>query len=380
MTDAAIAEHAPGRLHQITILDPACGSGAFLVYALECVADRLRSLGDDRPLSDIRRAVLTRSIFGIDRNPMAVWLCELRLWLSVVIECDITDPLRRVPPLPNLDRNVRVGDALSGAAFSAIDPARAAGQRLSQLRDRYARATGARKANLVRMLDRAERARALALVGRALVGIQHERRERIIALRGARPVWRTSGTFSGSECRIRRAAPASGGDASRAATAQRRRRASILIRGALWGRGRAGWVRCHHWKSAMGTTSSHPRRSTRRAAPPVRRLPKRLMGLGRRSGSCRPRLCEPGRSVGAVRRTIAWLCSLSTALWPCWSPRSSGVRCPAAACVSYFAIARSYAWWRIFPSARPLRRGHLSIAGNRAAPIAPGARVGCVRR
>ncbi len=103
-------------LQQLRVIDPACGSGAFLVHLLERIADLARAAGDDRPVGDVRRDVLTRSIFGVDINPMAVWLCELRLWLSVVIDASDDDPLA-VQPLPNLDRHIRVGDALAGPAF-----------------------------------------------------------------------------------------------------------------------------------------------------------------------------------------------------------------------------------------------------------------------
>ncbi|MDQ3997058.1 MAG: N-6 DNA methylase, partial [Gemmatimonadota bacterium] len=106
-------------LDQVTVLDPACGSGAFLVYALERLAELRRLAGDARPTSDVRCDLLTHAIFGVDRNPTAVWLCELRLWLSVVIEREEADPLR-VPTLPNLDRNVRVGDSLAGDGFDAV--------------------------------------------------------------------------------------------------------------------------------------------------------------------------------------------------------------------------------------------------------------------
>ena len=82
------SRHSLEAVERLTVLDPACGSGAFLVHALERVASLLATLGDGRDLSAIRRDVLTRSIFGVDVNPTAVWLCELRLWLSVVIESD----------------------------------------------------------------------------------------------------------------------------------------------------------------------------------------------------------------------------------------------------------------------------------------------------
>src|SRR5688572_13678877 len=89
VTGPALAAALTAPLRQVRdlrVLDPACGSGAFLVYALERLATCWREHGDQRPLSTIRREVLARSVFGVDRSPTAVWLCELRLWLSVVIE------------------------------------------------------------------------------------------------------------------------------------------------------------------------------------------------------------------------------------------------------------------------------------------------------
>ena len=112
--DAAIGRRTSRhQLEELCVLDPACGSGAFLVHALERIAAALARAGDTRDSSTLRRAVLTRSIYGVDLNPTAVWLCELRLWLSVVIESGERDPIA-VLPLPNLDRNIHVGDALAG--------------------------------------------------------------------------------------------------------------------------------------------------------------------------------------------------------------------------------------------------------------------------
>ena len=143
------------------MLDPACGSGAFLVHALERISSTLLQLGDSRDASAVRRDVLTRSIYGVDVNPTAVWLCELRLWLSVAIESTESDPAA-VLPLPNLDRNIRVGDSLSGRAFGDDEPLRKPSAALRTLRLRYANASGTRKDALARQLDRAERERALS--------------------------------------------------------------------------------------------------------------------------------------------------------------------------------------------------------------------------
>jgi hypothetical protein len=170
------------RLAELTVLDPACGSGAFLVYVLERLTTLHRALGDARPIAEVRREVLTRSIFGVDRNPTAVWLCELRLWLSVVIESDVEDPLA-VPPLPNLDRNIRIGDSLAADDFG--EPLLTSrGSRLRVLRRRYARAVGLRKESLVRLLDREERRIALATLEREMASVAAARRDLLAQLRG----------------------------------------------------------------------------------------------------------------------------------------------------------------------------------------------------
>lgn len=165
----------------LRILDPACGSGAFLVYALERLSVMAASASDTRPEWIRRREIVTRSIFGVDVNPVAVWLCEMRLWLSVLLDCDIDEPMR-VPPLPNLDHNIRIGDSLSGGGFEA-PPDRGASA-LSVLRSRYACATGARKQTLGRALDRAERDHAMRVVRDRLVACTSARRELLAAARG----------------------------------------------------------------------------------------------------------------------------------------------------------------------------------------------------
>jgi hypothetical protein len=165
----------------IRVLDPACGSGAFLVHALERLADLSRAAGDDRAVGARRREILSRSIFGVDANPTAVWLCELRLWLSVVIDAEDDDPMR-VPPLPNLDRHIRVGDALGGPAFAeaSMIPEPTA---MTGLRVRYSRATGARKRSLARVLDREERRAALHVAGRECAQVAARRKDLLCALR-----------------------------------------------------------------------------------------------------------------------------------------------------------------------------------------------------
>ncbi|MCC6244334.1 MAG: N-6 DNA methylase [Gemmatimonadaceae bacterium] len=166
-------------LAALRVLDPACGSGAFLVRMLEQLATLQQRGGDPRELHLIRRDVLTQRIFGVDRNPMAVWLCELRLWLSIVIECPEAR-ITRIPPLPNLDHHIRLGDSLASGDFRFAAPA---ARRLTRLRERYARATGTRKRTLATALDHEERQRALVECERTAAVVRRDRIDLVDTLR-----------------------------------------------------------------------------------------------------------------------------------------------------------------------------------------------------
>ncbi|MDQ3283101.1 MAG: N-6 DNA methylase, partial [Acidobacteriota bacterium] len=113
LTERAIREWlgdgGVGKLATITIVDPACGSGAFLLSALGAIERLWRERAGEVP-RDLRRRIVANSLFGVDVKPEAVRLCELRLWLAIVSGSDAT--IDRVEPLPNLDRNILQGNAL----------------------------------------------------------------------------------------------------------------------------------------------------------------------------------------------------------------------------------------------------------------------------
>ncbi|WGS23995.1 N-6 DNA methylase [Bradyrhizobium sp. ISRA463] len=94
----------------VTVLDPACGSGHFLLAAARRIATRLarvRTGGLATP-ADYRHAlrdVARACVYGVDRNPMAVELTKVALWIETV------EPGK---PLGFLDANIRCGDALIG--------------------------------------------------------------------------------------------------------------------------------------------------------------------------------------------------------------------------------------------------------------------------
>jgi N-6 DNA Methylase len=95
----------------IRVIDPACGSGHFLLAAARRLAERLASLrspdGAVTPLAyrHALREVIARCIFGVDRNPMAVELARTALWL---------EGFEEGRPLGFLDHHLQVGDALLG--------------------------------------------------------------------------------------------------------------------------------------------------------------------------------------------------------------------------------------------------------------------------
>ena len=137
----------------LTILDPAVGSGAFLLGALERLAGLCPAAAADP--STRRRLILQRNLFGVDRSATAVRLAELRLWLAV-IAADHTERPSRVAPLPNLDCLVRQGDSLFDPAGYGAGLTRTAGPlaaRISELRHSVVVAVGSAKRPLVRELQ-----------------------------------------------------------------------------------------------------------------------------------------------------------------------------------------------------------------------------------
>lgn len=139
-------------LRRVTVLDPAAGSGAFLLGALDLLAAATR--GADESPSQAKRRVLRDNLHGVDLNPTAVRLAELRLWLSVIADDAEPDPAR-VAPLPNLDAVVRQGDSLAGSHARGIPDTRRA-ERLRAARAAVLEATAAAKPRALAALRRAE--------------------------------------------------------------------------------------------------------------------------------------------------------------------------------------------------------------------------------
>ena len=164
----------PPDLRGLTVLDPAAGSGAFLLGALDELV-RLRQAAGDGPALTVKRDVLAHSLFGVDLTPTAVRLTELRLWLALVADEDSAD-LASIAPLPNLNGHVRQGDALldplmlaASLGGRAIRAGAAAARRLAAARRTHFPLTGPEKRAAQEELNRSEAALARSLLdeGRA---------------------------------------------------------------------------------------------------------------------------------------------------------------------------------------------------------------------
>jgi hypothetical protein len=123
-------------LHDLTILDPTCGSGAFLLAALRVLEplyaacleraqalaltpacpqelddmlEQMQSCPDRRYF--IRKTIITRHLYGVDLMEEAITTCKLRLFLALIAWIGRTEDFE---PLPDIDAHLRVGNALVG--------------------------------------------------------------------------------------------------------------------------------------------------------------------------------------------------------------------------------------------------------------------------
>jgi len=96
-------------LDNVTIVDPACGSGAFLIGAFQVIRELYEKAGISTDF-ERKREIIRKNLYGVDIKEWAVRVAELRMWLAL-IEDENQMPTAE-PMLPNLNVNLKVGDAL----------------------------------------------------------------------------------------------------------------------------------------------------------------------------------------------------------------------------------------------------------------------------
>jgi len=119
-------------LPELTLLDPACGSGAFLVAAMKTLIGIYATVvsqaklftdhpkiaqwladADEHPSLDyyIKKRIITDNLYGVDIMQEATEIAKLRLFLALVASAKKVDELE---PLPNIDFNIMAGNSLIG--------------------------------------------------------------------------------------------------------------------------------------------------------------------------------------------------------------------------------------------------------------------------
>jgi type I restriction-modification system DNA methylase subunit len=135
-----LRERVERALEQVRVLDPAVGSGAFLLGMLALLVGVRRTLYRVAGVTMDRRTSLVQGwkrnfirdcLYGVDIKREAIEIARLRLWLSLVV--DEVDP-SEMEPLPNLDFKLIAGDSLVEAINGmAIYPTRPDTSKISQL-------------------------------------------------------------------------------------------------------------------------------------------------------------------------------------------------------------------------------------------------------
>ncbi len=105
------------KLHSMKAVDPACGSGAFLVGIINILSEIYeiaeRKTGGSLNKFEIKKRIIQESIYGVDVKEWAIHASELRLFLQLLIETDVSkERIQQKALLPNLRANLRVGDSL----------------------------------------------------------------------------------------------------------------------------------------------------------------------------------------------------------------------------------------------------------------------------
>jgi hypothetical protein len=113
-SDIGKKQRLAAALDSLRAVDPACGSGAYLLGLLHEMVDLYQLIFNDnnakghRSIYDLKLRIISNSIYGVDIDKFATNIAMLRLWLSLSVDSET--PL----PLPNLEFKIETGDSLLG--------------------------------------------------------------------------------------------------------------------------------------------------------------------------------------------------------------------------------------------------------------------------
>lgn len=106
-------------LDDLTVLDPACGSGAFPMGMMHLLAQCYERLEPRFEPYKTKLGIIKNNIFGVDIEPMAIEISRLRAWLSIIVDEDSDS--KKIEPLPNLDFKFVCANSLIPLSSSTND-------------------------------------------------------------------------------------------------------------------------------------------------------------------------------------------------------------------------------------------------------------------
>ncbi|HHZ15954.1 MAG TPA: hypothetical protein GX398_07595 [Candidatus Cloacimonetes bacterium] len=115
----AEAEELLQKLETVTVCDPAIGSGAFAVGMLNVIDEMECSIYanflPDTPIDtpyERKKRIIFKSLYGVEVQQWAVWITQLRLWITLLIEAEDSFKYSDEPLLPSFDFKIKQGDSL----------------------------------------------------------------------------------------------------------------------------------------------------------------------------------------------------------------------------------------------------------------------------
>lgn len=162
-------------LEDLRVLDPAVGTGAFLIEMLHALT-RLWEAVEGGKLDHVRtRQLIHDHLFGVDLLSTATRLCELRFWIALLARTP-DDAIEAMPPLPNLSHRIAQGNSLLSATelgsyrddfggnWLLTNHERVLATKIAELQHKFCTSHGAQKIELRGQLTRIEQDFAVARI------------------------------------------------------------------------------------------------------------------------------------------------------------------------------------------------------------------------
>ena len=183
------------KLESLAICDLAVGSGAFLVGMMQVLDEieqilRNRCGLDSQNIYERKKQIIAQSLYGVEVKEWAVWICQLRLWLSLFVEAPEEMRISPTAILPSLDFKVRQGDSLVQRVGSKTFPISGHAQLGKSVKDKVTKLKNLKAEyfyNKSALQDWEIKQRELAIYEEILQTEIREKQVKIVTLKGEKP-------------------------------------------------------------------------------------------------------------------------------------------------------------------------------------------------